>query len=605
MKSIIKIILMSTFLFVSSWMNSPVNYLNLNSKGIINHDVDEDYSYLCGDDEANLTVIEDEDNMMNPNNLNISMGRVSLKENMKLTVNDEAYYTFVIFLSDAADVRNVKYGSGNCIMLEYSPKYIDNHIETFNISDGATNSATPSELFRDGSNDRLNLYTENFNQLFIEFYIPRTESYCRRVQITSFCLGFNIAGTCGVVEHVQLYKGAMDLSKPWAEYMHEPCGITPDAGGPYADGYHYNIALDYGSKLTVADLENALMAYDFGDGKYHDVELVSDDYSSNRNILKTELDVVFSSTDSRGNTSTFTYCIFISDDVSPNITPREKEINFSYTEEITQEKLLSHFVFSDNYLDKIDSTAIKNFDFNLATNYIGSFDFTVEAQDLSGNISTLDSCANVIDDVPPVIEGDEEIVIKAGTVFTDDDLLSHYVANDEIEGKTEITVKNNELNGNTDVIGLYTCEIESRDSSNNLASKIIFLQVVDSDGPSFYVNEGTITQYGTHMISSDEIVKTLVQTNQLPEKNYVYSEFMNGNYVGNNGTIDVGTYSEQIAAHVDDGSIEYSSVTIIVKNVSEEPIHENESVWTKIAGWFTNLWHTIVQFFKNIFNFAK
>jgi hypothetical protein len=595
---------MSSFIFSSAWLSDSKNTINyIANKGIINHVDDEDYTYLCGDNESNLTVIEDEDNMMNPNNLNITKGKVSLKDDMKLTINDEAYYTFVIFLSDAYDVRNVNFGTGNCIRLDYSPVTIDNQIETFTIEDDATSGSTPTELFNNGSTNRLNLYTENFNQLFIEFYIPRTESYCRRVQISSFCFGFNTAGSCGTVEHVQLYKSQMNLDKPWSEYNHEPCGITEDAGGPYQDGYKYYLALDYESDLTIEDLENSLMAYDFGDGQYHDVELVTDNYTNNRNTLETDLEVVFSATDSRGNTSTFTYCIVISDNVAPSIVQLNESINFSYEEELTQQKLLACFSFSDNYLNQIDSTQIQNFDFDLEENFVGTFTFTVEAKDISGNICLLDSSANMIDDVAPVISGDDEIVIKAGDVLTDADILSHYSAFDEIDGETDVEIKNNGLTGNTNNIGLYTCEIESIDSSNNIALKTIFLQVTDSDGPSFYVNESIITQYGTHMISSDEIIQSLVRTNQLPEKNYVYSEFLYGNYKGENGEIAIGTYSERVSAHADDGSIEYSNVTIVVKSIIDSETNSKTSFWSTLLSWFSNLWKSICQFFANLFNF--
>jgi len=603
MKKILKAIVISCFIFSSARFFDIGTSPQVNAKMVINHEDDEDYSYLCGDGESDLTVIEDEDNMMDPNNLNISTGKVSLKEDIDLIVNDDAYYTFVIYLSDASNVREINYGSGNCIKLEYTPVNIDNSIETFSISDDAPQSASPTELFNSGSSQRLNLYSEKFNRLFMEFHIPRTESYCRRVKITSFCFAFNVTGSCGKVEHVQLYKSKMDLSKPWVEYNHEPRGISDDSGGPYEDGYIYNISINYGSKLTVDDLKNSLSAYDFGDGEFHDVKLVSDNYTDNRDTLETNLDVVFSSTDSRGNTSTFTYRIVITDSVPPEISPLEEKLCFSYTDTLTEEKLLSCFSFSDNYLDEIDSRRITDFNFNLGENYIGKINFTVEASDISGNICTLDASAEIIDDIAPEINGEDEIVIKAGEKLTDEEIISHYSATDEIDGQTEVTIKCNNLEGNYNSIGIYTCEIESKDSSNNVATKTIFLQVVDSTGPSFYVNEGTITQFGSHMISSDEVVESLVRSNQLPKKNYVYSEFLYGNYQGKNGEIEIGTYNEKVAAHADDGSIEYASVTIIVKSEEQNISKHKVSFWEKIALWFVNLWKAIRHFFSRLFNF--
>lgn len=603
MKKLIKIIFMSSFILSCASVNTMGKNVFNSTKKVINHSEDEDYPYLNGDGESNLIAIEDEDNMMCPNNINYSVGKVSLRSDMKLIVSDDSYYTFVLYASDAYDLRNVNYGSGNSIRLEYSPINIDGSEESYYIQDDAPISATPSELINSGSSDRLKLFTEDFNRTFIEFHIPRTESYCGRVKINSFSFNLNASGSCGKIEGVQLYKSKMDLNKQWVDYNHEPAGITDEAGGPYQDGYKYNISIQYGSQLTVGELKNSLTAYDFGDGKFHEVVLVSDNYTDNRNTLDTELDVVFSSTDSRGNTSTFTFCIYIKDDTPPEIEQINARIELSYTENITEEKLLTFFSFSDNYLNEIESKKITNFNSEIPENYIGEINFNVEARDLSNNLSTFFSSAFIVDDIPPEIEGDDEIVIKAGEAFSDEDILSRYSAIDEIDGETEVTIKSNGIEGNTNSIGLYTCELESRDSSNNSSTKTIFIQVVDSEGPAFYVSESTITQYGTHVISSDEIVKSLVRTNQLPSKNYVYSEFLYGNYPTQEKELKVGTYSEKIAAHADDGSVEYSNVTILVKDEKDQTKSTNYTLFERISNWFSSIWKSLKSFFAKIFTF--
>jgi len=603
MKKIIRtVICVSLTLSLSSVGNIPNTGGNFSKRNVVNHEDDPNYVALCGGELAELTTIDTEGNMIDPNFLKISTGNVSLKPNHQLKIKDNSYYTFVIFVSDSQALQTCNFDQGNGIVISYTPLTQGGIGETTTLKTDTSNLSisTPS-LFKNGSVTNLDLFTENCCSLYIQMYIPDNASTMGLVTIDSFDFAFNRLGQAGNVEQVQFYKGPIDTAKPFVEYNHEPCGYAGEFSGPYEDGYIYNISVSFPSDLNEEKLLYALKAYDKGDGQEHEVALVSDDFSSHKNILDTPFDVVYSSNDIHGNISMFTYRITISDFKNPTITQETDEINVSYSVPVTPEILLENFSFSDNYLNKLKSIEIIDLESVDEENYIGKRSFTVKATDMSNNIATLESEVNIVDDVKPIISGVDEICINAGYSLSNEEILSHYSAHDEIDGDTDLAIENKDIGT---AVGLYSCDITSSDSKGNKAVKTIFIQITDSEGPAFYVNTSIITTYGQHMISSDTIVKALVSTDQLPEKTYVYSEFVSGNYTSDTDSIDYGTYQERIAAHADDGDIEYSDVTIIVeKNSKTTETTLHSTFWDKIAQWFASIFAAISNFFARIFRF--
>ena len=589
-------------LSLSSVINVQKSDVDHSKRNVVNHEDDPAYTALCGGELADLVAIENEGNMIDPNFLDISTGNVSLKPKHRLKIEDDSYYTFVIFVSDSQALKTCSFDQGNSVAISYKPMTQGGIGETVTLKTDTSNLSisTPS-LFKYGSVENLKLFTENCCSLYIQMHVPENASTMGLVTVESFHFAFNRLGQAGNVEQVQFYKGEIDTEKPFVEYNHEPCGYAGEFTGPYENGYIYNISASYPCELSEDILLYSLKAYDKGDGQEHEVTLVSDDFSLHKNILDTPFDVMYSANDIHGNISMFTFRITIFDSKKPSISQLADEINISYTTPLTSEMLLEYFAFSDNYLNEIRSTEIIDLESVDEENYIGKRRFKVKATDMSDNVATLESEVNVVDDVKPVISGVDEICINAGYSLSDEEILSHYSAVDEIDGETELKIENRDIGT---AVGLYSCDVISTDSSGNKAVKTVFVQVTDSDGPEFYVNKSTITIYGYHMISSDTIVKALVTTNQLPEKTYVYSEFISGNYASETDEIDCGTYQERIAAHADNGDIEYSDVTIIVKSASESKETDVDlTFWDKVVQWFASIWAAISNFFARIFGF--
>jgi len=599
-----KIIRTAICVFLTLGLSSAGNVQNtdidFSKRNVVNHEDDPAYTAICGGQLADLVAIENEGNMIDPNFLNMSTGNVSLRPKHRLKIEDNSYYTFVIFVSDSQALKTCSFNQGNSVTISYKPMTQGGIGETTTLKTDTSNLSisTPS-LFKYGSVENLKLFTESCCSLYIQMHVPDNASTMGLVTIESFDFAFNRLGQAGNVEQVQFYKGAIDTDKPFVEYNHEPCGYAGDFEGPYEDGYIYNISASYPCELSEDLLLYSLKAYDKGDGKEHEVTLVSDDFSLHKNILDTPFDVVYSSNDIHGNMSMFTYRITIYDSKKPSITQNTEQINVSYSVAITPETLLEYFSFSDNYLNKLKDVEITDLETVEEDNFIGKRRFKVKATDMSNNVATLESEVNVIDDIKPVISGEDEICINAGYNLTNEEILSHYSAYDEIDGNTDVAIENRDIGT---AVGLYSCDVTSTDSNGNKAVKTVFVQITDSEGPEFYVNKSTITTYGSHMISSDTVVKALVTTDQLPEKTYVYSEFISGNYTSETDAIDCGTYQERVAAHADNGDIEYSDVTIIVKSASESTeIVVHLSFWDKIGLWFASIWSAISNFFARIF----
>jgi hypothetical protein len=434
----------------------------------------------------------------------------------------------------------------------------------------------------------------------VHFRIPHdsdSSSFCYSV-IDSFNVVFNANGDCGNVSKMQLIKGT-DF-RGYADFNHESCGIVDEMSGPYKTDSVVRVNVQYGrTDVTADNLRKTLLAHDVGDGKDHDVFIVEDHYTEHESELNVDLDIVFGSYDVVNNLSKITYRINVYDDVPPIVNQVTSDIKISYAKTLTEADILENFAISDNYVNGMGTIKTEGIDYSQTSRLPGSVPFKVVATDVAGNRTELSSSLTLIDDIAPSITGIDEVSVSAGDAVSSEELLSHFTSVDEIDGNCSLAVENDEYTKNSHTVGTYSLDVVSSDAAGNKATKTILVKVADTEGPVFYVNKTYLSIYGTQVLSSNEVVASLVRNGELPEKNYTYSEFVSGDYKDLKIMEEGKIYQASLAAYGEDGTTEYVDVTIeSLAEKKEESV--NLSFWEQVGLFFKNIYQSLLSLASDI-----
>jgi len=579
---------------------------NFQSRGANNENGDGVYDELqikdnlC-DSEPLLDILEKEKNMLPPDTFSYSTGVCALAYGKQPKLSYDTNYTFVVYLDDYFSLLNnqeanvFNYIKINCTYISTSGAKVSRGMSTYEPGVAKTMNS-----ICDNNKGVYQVATiakdDSIQAFFISFSISKpTDMAGGENQMTldtvNFFLDYN--RTYGNVSLIQLYKGTKDDYPGKSQYMHAPCTKSSTDLSGISD---LNINVPYGdTKFGVKTMQAAINCYDRGDEAYTKVILKSDNYTDNRDVLNTPLDVVFQSTDSKNNTSEFTYHVTIFDTVKPNLIVSDENFTLSYKNGVTEENLLSNIILKDNYLDK-GTVTVSGFDYNADFTKLGDFPYRVIGTDSSGNQTVLDTKVKIIDDVPPVITGVDQMNFNCGELPADQDIISHFSSDDEIDGECDISITNKTFLGYENIPGLYTLDVQSKDKANNVSTRTITVQLSDTSGPEFYISKTYLElAYGEVLVSPEVVVAALVRNGTLESKDYTYSEYVSGGY--NPGEIlDEGEHQLTLAAYADDGTTEYAD--IIIKVLSKKDVVKTESLWSKICTFFADIWIFIVNLFS-------
>lgn len=555
----------------------------------------EEVTYLCPSEGGSvvLSSIDGDTNMLNSRYVNLSrQGRVSLSSSYSYELSTKSYYTFVFYGDFNSVYRN---GLTNCngYNINLTIRAAGNiacesstNVSFYSSLQETDNYVVAQEITPDCSRFSLCLYTGSYDS--------------GNVKITSFSYVIDSTGENGKVTGVQLYKGQIaDYPGMNLDYTHNQCSL-PDLGenydGPYEDGTVYDLHMRYGTNLTVGVMKSILLAFDKSDYKYHDIVLVSDNFTANKEKLDTALDVVFSSTDDANNTSYFTFRIYIEDDVAPTIVTLDTNRTVSYTEAINEEFLLKNFTITDNYPDGIKSCVISKCDLSVK-NYVGVLTFTLTVTDISNNDISIDSSIIVKDDVPPVISGEGELNLNAALKKPIDEIINSYTSEDEIDSKCEVVLESDNYSSNYSMAGDYIITISSTDTSGNKSTRDIRINVKDTNGPIFYVNKANLKVFGQRTLSVNDVFRSVVREGVIPDKNYTSVEVLEGDYF-NSDNAEYGIHKVKLLGHASNSNDEIVEVNI---EVVEEEKQLSATFWGSFCSFFVRLWNRIVNFFTNLF----
>ena len=263
--------------------------------------------------------------------------------------------------------------------------------------------------------------------------------------------------------------------------------------------------------ISFEDIKSKLSASDQTDGNLtNKIEIYNNTYNPNDENIKIgnySFDAVVS--DNSGNLIYQTCYVRVADLQPPVITVSDP-MEVSYTLCYPWSTFLKKFTTSDNVeVAKVEVTGD-----TYTANYDkpGTYYITATATDTSGNTASATLTVNVVDKVPPKIEGPYEITTTTLSSVTKEQLRGYFTFSDVIDPNvTEYKITDTDgYFDNTKVSGRYNFKISAYDKYGNEANKSFLLIVKDLDYPSITIDsQYTITVDSGVQLTKEQIIEFL------------------------------------------------------------------------------------------------
>lgn len=158
----------------------------------------------------------------------------------------------------------------------------------------------------------------------------------------------------------------------------------------------------------------------------------------------------------------------------------------AYYEEYAIQDIIDDYiiVYDDIDGDLTNSIVIVEDDYTENMYTVGNYFVLLEATDLSGNTSSFELLIMVKDELLPTINGPSQIVLNVDDELSLAEIITgNYSASDDHDGAIEITVVTDNYSGFESILGVYSVELYTVDSSGNTVTKLIELRIVDNTAP--------------------------------------------------------------------------------------------------------------------------
>lgn len=353
--------------------------------------------------------------------------------------------------------------------------------------------------------------------------------------------------------------------------------------GPVISGSTGTYYANVDNPVTVEYLQSFLIAIDETDGDITDRIIVSKDtYTGNGNKVG-EYEVVFSVSDTAGNTSTFTLNVYVQDKTAPVIEGSGTK-RVSYTSPLEMENLKSLYTITDN-VDKNLELVVESDTYTENARIPGSYRIVFSATDSSNNKTTKVVDIEVIDDVAPVINGADRIEKSLSSILTIEEIISNYEAIDAIDGKVNIELAGDGYTGNGKKVGTYRVTLSASDRTGNAGVKDIEIVVFDDIKPIWYIkgdNQIIINVDQTLKLNEDDVKRVLRREGyyNLDEITTFAMEDVDGYFKEENPK--AGNYDLRYNIKSQSGKNEDVVVTLAVKEVKgqqETPSKDEVKTW--------------------------
>ena len=370
-------------------------------------------------------------------------------------------------------------------------------------------------------------------------------------------------------------------------YSYPTIGIGANSEKVYTNNDTISYTINYDNRLSLEEIKQDIIAYDFYDNKQITPTVELDEYSSaiTNNNLGT-FSVKLKATDSSNNSSTINLIFQIIDTTKP-VYRGEKNIFIHYTDLPSNNLLdLTQYIFAEDNHDGIIhlEDSYKAYSPKMFTSETLNFTF----KDTSGNSINEAITLTITDNIEPTIEGEDSISIYQYQCAGLNELISLYTINDDGSGIKQTYIESNITDINRP--GEYDITLVAVDNSLNTANKKIKLTIKDGVGPVFFINVSSLTLTNDISLTANEIVDELIKNGSIKNTNYRKAEFITKAYQ-ENSSIE-GSYDTQIVCYDEEGNADYYLVKIKV-------------IKSKNYNFFSNFYSSMVLFFKNLFNQIK
>lgn len=319
---------------------------------------------------------------------------------------------------------------------------------------------------------------------------------------------------------------------------------------------------------TLDEISSYVFAYDDFDGKLIG-EITYENYSNNYDKLGV-YSIMFEACDSDNNCSNLNFPITVVDDVSPEITGKQKFLSY-ISAPLSINDVALQLTAIDNYDGDIsDEIYVKNHNYNPKYPGIYTLYFSVNDSSLNSSKNTFKVEVEVIDDIPPTIEGPTHFQSKLSSMIDTKNVLSTLIITDNIDSNlyNNIYIIDDTYTKNKMNIGEYTLVVGCYDKSQNESLPyIITISVVDDIPPSI---EGK-TNYESYIstpISINQIISNLLVTDNYDGNIINKLEITNDTYSTNKENI--GIYS--ISFIVQDSSDNISNPFLVEITIYDDII---------------------------------
>lgn len=406
-----------------------------------------------------------------------------------------------------------------------------------------------------------------------------------------------------------------DIFKYLRAYFYEEAS---DTSSPVFSSDVFLYELSVNDKKSIEEIKNeiGLRAIDDVDGEiehinYIDIDdyqtLVYDEEIRNRTLGNYEIE--FSAIDISNNCATCTIVIQVLDLEKPVLNSKTSnlEYNLSYKNDNikSENDLLNGLNINDNYSNVIKT--IKENSYKNHERTVGDYEVVVEAKDSSNNKIEVTILIHIIDDVAPLISGENNISVWYGMNLTVEDIIDmcSLVANDEINGECKIVAHVDNYSGNSNVVGSYRIIFKSYDIYNNISYFTVTINVIDETVPHFIIDKTKI------IVSSDEVynlnmfVDRLIKEGRINSK-VIKSEVLKDEYTLNSNK--TGIYDYEIKLLYENLEEETIRLRVEVKDIKKE---EKQSFITKVLFKIKNFFTKdvyqkviipVVKFFEKLFD---
>jgi P2-related tail formation protein len=304
------------------------------------------------------------------------------------------------------------------------------------------------------------------------------------------------------------------------------------------------------------------------------IYVVTDNYTANSSVLGAHT-VTLGVEDTAGNVSTFEFTINVVDITKPVINGNSAKATISYTQTYNIEAFRSTLTATDNYSTLSNAQiTVESDGYTSNKTALGTYSIVFKVTDTSGNSNTFTKQVEVIDDVAPMISGQQTYTKDATAILLLDTIKANLTATDVKDGNRTayITVKEDNYTGNGNKVGTYTITFEVADTKNNKSTFVVTLNVVDDIPGVWYIADGvSIVLIPPMQLTHEQIINLLQKTGQISVSSTSHITFFMDEYTGNEETPGVYAMGFNFSNAAGQSSVHTFAITVTEAS-DENPI---------------------------------